>query len=211
MQPSPDLIHPTAVVSPQAELAPDVTVGAFAVLEGQVRLGAGCVIGPRAHLIGPLTMGRDNHLYTSAAIGGSPQHLQYQDEPTGVEVGDGNTFRENVTVHRGTSQTGRTVIGNGNCFMAGSHVGHDCQVGDRCTLADNGLLGGHCALGEGAYVGGNSAVHQFCRLGRLAVLEDTSSATVDIAPFIVQRGRNVVIGINVAGMRRAGLGVGASS
>ena len=206
MQPSPDLIHPTAVVSPQSELAPDVTVGAFAVLEGQVRLGAGCVIGPRAHLIGPLTMGRDNRLHSNAAIGGSPQHLQYQDESTGVEVGDGNTFRENVTVHRATAPSGRTVIGSGNHFMAGSHVGHDCQVGDHCSLADNALLGGHCALGEGAYVGGNSAVHQFCRLGRLAVLEATSSATVDIGPFIVQRERNVVIGVNVTGMHRAGLG-----
>jgi UDP-N-acetylglucosamine acyltransferase len=92
--------------------------------------------------------------------------------------------------------------------MAGSHVGHDCQVSDHCSLADNGMLGGHCALAEGAHVGGNSAVHQFCRLGRLSVLEDTSSATVDIAPFIVQRGRNVVVGINVAGMRRAGLSEG---
>jgi UDP-N-acetylglucosamine acyltransferase len=205
MERSSTRIHPTAVLSPMAELAPDVTVGAFAVLEGQVRLGPGCVIGLRAHLIGPLTMGQDNYVFNNAAIGGCPQHLQYRDEPAGVEVGDGNTFRENVTVHSGTLPFGRTLIGSGNYFMAGSHVGHDCEVGDHCTLADNGLLGGHCVLADGVHIGAASAVHQSCRLGRLAVLDDVSSATVDIPPFVVQRERNVVVGVNVGGMRRAGL------
>jgi len=205
MEPSSTRIHPTALISTKAELSPDVTVGAFAILEGEIRLGPGCIIGPRAHLIGPLTMGRDNQVYSNAVIGERPQHLQYRDEPTSVEVGDANIFRENVTVHRGTADSGRTVIGNGNYFMAGSHVAHDCHVGDRCTLSNNALLGGHCIVANGAQLGGNSAVHQNCRLGRLCVLEDTSSATVDIPPFIVQHGRNMVIGVNVVGMRRAGL------
>jgi UDP-N-acetylglucosamine acyltransferase len=122
-----------------------------------------------------------------------------------VEVGDSNVFRENVTIHRGTSDSGRTVIGIGNYFMAGSHVAHDCRVGDHCTLANNAMLGCHCILANGAHVGGNSAVHQNCRLGRLCMLEDTSSATVDIPPFIVQHGRNIVIGVNTAGMCRAGI------
>ncbi|HWG43716.1 MAG TPA: acyl-ACP--UDP-N-acetylglucosamine O-acyltransferase [Gemmataceae bacterium] len=205
MDSSSVLIHPTAIVSPKAELAANVTVGAFALLEGEVRLGPGCMIGPRAHLIGPLTMGQDNHVYSNAVIGERPQHLQYRDEPTGVQVGDGNIFRENITVHRGTVDSGRTVIGNRNHFMTGSHVAHDCHVGDHCTLSNNGLLGGHCIVSDGAYVGGNSAAHQFCRLGRLSLLEDTSSTTVDIPPFIVSQGRNIVVGVNVAGMREAGL------
>jgi UDP-N-acetylglucosamine acyltransferase len=205
MEPSSPLIHPTAILSPKVKLAADVTIGAFAILEGEVRLGSGCAIGPRAHLIGPLTMGKDNHVFSNAVIGERPQHLQYRDEPTSVEVGDGNIFRENITVHRGTTDSGRTVIGCRNHFMAGSHVAHDCHVGDRCTLSNNGLLGGHCIVADGAYVGGNSAAHQFCRLGRLSLLEETSSTTVDIPPFIVQQGRNIVVGINAAGMREAGL------
>jgi UDP-N-acetylglucosamine acyltransferase len=204
-EPSSIRIHPTALLSSKATLAPDVTVGAFAILEGEIHLGPGCVIGPRAHLIGPLTMGRLNEVYSNAVIGEKPQHLDYRDEPTSVEVGDSNVFRENVTIHRGTSDSGRTVIGTGNYFMAGSHVAHDCRVGDQCTLANNAMLGGHCILANGAQVGGNSAVHQNCRLGRLCVLEDTSSATVDIPPFIVQHGRNIVIGVNMAGMYRAGI------
>jgi UDP-N-acetylglucosamine acyltransferase len=204
MGPSSTRIHPTALISPQATLAPDVTVGAFALLEGAVHLGPGCVIGPGVHLTGPLTMGKNNRVYAKAVLGERPQHLHYRDEPTVVEIGDGNTFRENVTVHRGTAATGRTVIGSGNCFRTSSHVGHDCQVGDRCTLDINAMLGGHCVLSDDVQVGRNSAVHQFCRLGRLSVLEEISVATVDIPPFIVQQGRNRVIHVNTMGMRRAG-------
>lgn len=206
MPPSPARIHPTALLSAEAELAPDVTVEEFAVLEGQVRLGPGCVIGARAHLIGPLTMGKDNHVRGHGVIGERAQHLRFRDEATGVDVGDGNTFGEAVTVHGGTPDAGRTRIGSGNRFLTAAHVAHDCVVGDRCTLAPNVLLGGHCVLGDGAAVGSGSGVHQFCRLGRLAVLEANSSATVDVPPFIVVRGRNMVVGVNVAGMRGAGLG-----
>jgi UDP-N-acetylglucosamine acyltransferase len=198
-------IHPTALLSPRANLTPDVAVGAFAVLEGEIRLGPGCVIGPRAYLIGPLTMGRDNFVHSNSVIGERPQHLQYRDEPAGVVVGDGNTFRENVTVHRGTTDLARTLIGSGNSFMPVSHVAHDCHVADGCVLDNNALLGGHCVLLDGVLVGGNSAVHQHCRLGRLSVLQDASSATVNVPPFTVQRGRNRVVSVNVVGMRNAGL------
>ena len=114
MELPPTCIHPTALLSPEAEFAPDVTVGAFAIVEGKVRLGAGCVIRPRAHPIGPLTMGKNNQVYSNAVIGERPQHLHYRDEQTGVEIGDGNTFRENLTVHRGTAASGLTRIGDGN-------------------------------------------------------------------------------------------------
>lgn len=197
-------IHPTALIASEADLADDVVVGAFAVVEGKVRLGPGCVVRPRAHLIGPLVMGRDNHVYSNAVIGERPQHTGYRDEPTGVDVGDGNTFRENVTVHRGTTQSWRTRIGDGNYLMAGSHIAHDCQVGSRCVLVNNALLGGHVVLADGACVSGNSAVHQFCRMGRLSFLSATSMTTKDVPPFMVQQGVNDVVGVNVVGMRRAG-------
>jgi UDP-N-acetylglucosamine acyltransferase len=205
MELPPTCIHPTALLSPEAEFAPDVTVGAFAIVEGKVRLGAGCVIRPRAHPIGPLTMGKNNQVYSNAVIGERPQHLHYRDELTGVEIGDGNTFRENLTVHRGTAASGLTRIGDGNYFTAGSHVAHDCRVGNRCTLVNNALLGGHCDLADFAYVSGNGAVHQFCRMGRLSFLGGGSITTKDVPPFVMQQGVNTVVGINVVGMWRAGL------
>src|SRR5262245_21077141 len=120
-------VHPTALVDPRADLADDVQVGPFCVIEGDVRLGAGCVVKAGAHLFGPLQMGRNNTVFSHAVLGEQPQHLQYAGEPTGVTVGDDNTFRENVTVHRAMTPGGATRIGSGNYFMAGSHVAHDCS------------------------------------------------------------------------------------
>jgi UDP-N-acetylglucosamine acyltransferase len=198
-------VHETALISPEAEFAPDVTVGAYVIVEGEVRLGPGCVIRPYAHLIGPLRMGRENEISSGAVLGAAPQDVKYSGEPTGVEIGDGNIFRENVTVHRGTAATGLTRIGDGNRCLAGSHVAHDCRVGNGCILDDNALLAGHCTLGDGARVGANAAVHQFCQLGRLAVLESVSIATKDMPPFIIQDQVNRVVGLNREGMRQAGL------
>lgn len=198
-------IHPTAVIAPEAELAADVEVGPYAILEGAVRLGPGCVVRPLAHLIGPLTMGRDNQVFTGAVLGERPQHLKYQGEPTGVEVGDGNVFREHVTVHRGTTQSWTTRIGSRNFFMAGSHVAHDCRVGDGCILANGALLGGHCVLQDNVYLAGNCAIHQFVRIGRLALVSGVSATTKDVPPFIMQQDINCVAGVNVVGMRRAGI------
>jgi UDP-N-acetylglucosamine acyltransferase len=198
-------IHPTALISPEADLADDVLVGPYAIIEGRVKLGPGCVLRPRAHLIGPLTMGKNNHVYGNAILGERPQHFKYADEPTGVEIGDNNVFRENVTVHRGTSHSWNTRIGHDNYFMAGSHVAHDCVVGNRCNLVNNALLGGHCELADNVTVSGNSGIHQFCRLGRLCFISGTSATTKDVPPFIVQQDFNVVVGVNVIGMRRAGM------
>jgi UDP-N-acetylglucosamine acyltransferase len=198
-------IHPTAIVSPEAELAPDVEIGPYAVIEGAVRLGAGCVIRPHAHLIGPLTMGEGNQVFTGAVLGERPQHTKYNNEPTSVEIGDHNIFRENVTVHRGTIYSWKTRIGSNNFFMAGSHVAHDCVVGNHCILANGALLGGHCLLQDQVYVSGNAAVHQFVHLGRLALLSGSSATTKDIPPFVIQQDINRVVGVNLVGMRRSGM------
>jgi UDP-N-acetylglucosamine acyltransferase len=198
-------IHPTAVVAHEADLADHVEVGPYAVLEGPVRLGPGCVLRPHVHLVGPLTMGRDNVVFTGAVLGERPQHLKYQDEPTGVEVGDGNVFREHVTVHRGTTHSWVTKIGSHNFFMANSHVAHDCAVGSHCILANGAVLGGHVVLADNVYVSGNAAVHQFVRIGRLALLSGVSASTKDIPPFCIQQRIDTVVGVNVVGMRRAGI------
>lgn len=202
--PSPR-IHPSAIISAEAELADDVVVGPLAVIEGKVRVGPGCVIRPHAQLHGPLTMGRNNLVYGNAVLGERPQHTKYADEPTSVEIGDGNIFREGVTIHRATTHSWVTRIGDHNFFMVNSHVAHDCQVGSRCILANGALIGGHCTIADGVYLSGNAAVHQFVRIGRLALLSGCSTTTKDMPPFVIQQGRNCVAGINVVGMRRAGV------
>jgi UDP-N-acetylglucosamine acyltransferase len=201
-------VHATAVVSPEAELAPGVEVGPYVVIEGPVRVGEGTVLRPYVHLVGPLTLGRGNQVYSGAVLGERPQHLKYNGEPTAVEVGDNNVFREHVTIHRGTTQSWKTVIGNNNFFMAGAHVAHDCRVGNGCILANGALLGGHCRVEDNVYLSGNCAVHQFVHVGRLALLSGVSGSTKDIPPFIIQQEINWVVGVNVVGMRRAGLSGG---
>ncbi|HEV8062007.1 MAG TPA: acyl-ACP--UDP-N-acetylglucosamine O-acyltransferase [Gemmataceae bacterium] len=199
-------MHPTAVISLAAELADDVVVGPHVVIENKVSIGPGCVLRPRVHLCGPLTMGSRNFICGGAVLGEKPQHLRYHDEPTSLEIGDDNNFGEHVTVHRGTSAAWVTRIGHRNVFMAHSHVAHDCQVCNDCVLESGALLAGHCSLGDHAYLSGNAGVHQFVRLGRLAFLSDLSIATKDVPPFVMQQGINVVSGLNLVGMSRAGIG-----
>jgi UDP-N-acetylglucosamine acyltransferase len=198
-------VHPSAVIAPEAEVGADVQVGPHVVIEGDVRVGPGCVLRPGVHLVGPLTMGAGNKVYTGAVLGEAPQHLKYEGEPTRLEVGDYNIFRENVTVHRGTTASWVTRVGNHNFLMAGSHVAHDCQVGNHCILANGALLAGHCVLEDNVYLSGNSAIHQFVRVGRLALLSGLSASTKDIPPFVMQQNINCVVGVNVVGMRRAGI------
>ena len=198
-------IHPTAIISAEAELADSVVVGAHAVIEGKVTIGPDCVLRPHALVCGPLTMGRGNIVYSGAVLGERPQHLKYNDEPTSTEIGDYNIFREQVTIHRGTTHSMRTKVGNRNFFMVNSHVGHDCTIGNNCILTNGCLVGGHCTLADNVYLSGNSAVNQFVRIGRLAMLSGLSATTKDIPPFVVQQYIDTVVGINVIGMRRAGL------
>jgi UDP-N-acetylglucosamine acyltransferase len=198
-------IHPTAIISREADLASDVQVGPCVVIEGKVRVGPGCVLRPYVHLCGPLTLGKDNTVFSGAVLGERPQHLKYNNEPTSLEIGDGNVFREHVTVHRGTTQAWATRIGSRNYLMAGAHVAHDCQIGNGCLFANGALLGGHCIIQDNAYLSGNCAVHQFVRIGRLALLSGASVTTKDIPPFVMQQGIDCVVGVNVVGMRRAGL------
>jgi UDP-N-acetylglucosamine acyltransferase len=203
-------IHPTAIVSSEAILEDEVRIGPYAIVEGPVTIGAGTVVGPYVHLIGPLTIGRNNQIGTGCVLGGAPQHLGYRGEPTQIIIGDGNIFREHVTVHRalpqGTGQgSGVTRIGHRNLFMVGSHVAHDCTIGDECILANGALLAGHVTLADRVLISGNSAVHQFCRIGRLALLSGVSAVSQDIPPFWVMQRHNEVCGVNVIGMRRAGL------
>lgn len=198
-------LHPTAIVAAEADLGEDVQIGPYVIIEGEVRIGAGCVVRAGAHLIGPLTMGCHNSVFGGAVLGEQPQHLRYAGEPTRLVIGDGNIIREHVTIHRGTTQSWETRIGDRNFLMAHSHVAHDCRVGNDCIFANGALLGGHCVVEDNVFLSGNCGIHQFCRVGRLALLSGVSAATKDIPPFIIQQRINCVAGVNVVGMRRAGI------
>lgn len=207
----PALVHPTAVVGPVVTLADGCTVGPFAVLDGKVTLGPGVAVGPHCHLVGELTVGAGCRFHAGCVVGDAPQYQGYAGEPTRTVIGQRSVFREHVTVHRGLPAgagpgTGETRVGDDCYLMAGSHVAHDCVLGDGVTLANGALLAGHVTVGDRAFLSGNTAVHQFCRVGRLAMLGGTSCVTQDLPPFwVAQGGINRARGVNTVGMRRAGV------
>lgn len=198
-------VHPTAVIDPAADLADEVQVGPFVVIQGPCRVGPACVLMPGAQLLGHVTMGEANVVHSYAVIGDSPQHLRFNGEPSSVEIGHHNVFREHVTVHRAATPGGVTRIGNHNYFMANSHIAHDCVLGNHCVFANASVLGGHCIISDNVLMSGHSAIHQFCRIGRLAMISGVSATSMDIPPFMINQRINVICGVNVIGMRRAGI------
>jgi UDP-N-acetylglucosamine acyltransferase len=200
------LIDARAIISPQAELAPDVSVGPFSIIGPQVRLGARTVIGPHVVVNGPTTMGADNRVFQFASIGDAPQDKKYQGEPTRLEIGDRNVFRESCTVNRGTTHDkGVTRIGNDNLFMAYSHVAHDCQIGDNTVFANCASLAGHVEIGDWTILGGLTAVHQFVKIGAHAFLGGGSILSRDVPPYVMVAGNPAVPhGVNAEGLKRRG-------
>lgn len=200
-------IHPTAILSSEVVIAEGVRVGPYAIIDGAIAIGPDSVIGPHVHLVGPLVLGRGNQVGTGTVIGSDPQHLAYAGQPSRTEIGDGNVFREYVTVHRGSHAEGYGVtrIGNHNYLMAASHVGHDCTVGDHCILANAALMGGHCVLQDRVFVSGSAALHQFVRMGRLSLVTGLEGVAKDVIPFLTVKDRFTVLGVNAIGMRRAGI------
>ena len=199
-------IHPTAVVDRRAELGPGVRVGAYAIVGPHVRVGADSWIGPHAVLEGRSTLGARNRVFPFASVGGIPQDLKYRGEPSTLQVGDGNTFREYVSVNPGTEGGGmETVIGSGCLFMVSSHVAHDCRLGDSVILANGAALGGHVTMHRHAIVGGLAGVHQFARVGESALCAAGAMVSQDVPPFCVVAGdRARLYGLNLVGLKRRG-------
>jgi UDP-N-acetylglucosamine acyltransferase len=198
-------IHPTAIVDPLADIADDVEVGPYCIIEGPVTLGAATRLVARIHLRGPMTIGRNNKLYPGVCIGFEPQDRKFDGTSAGVAIGDDNILREGVTVHCANGPDEATTIGSGNFLMTNAHVGHNSVVGDGCTLASGALVGGHASIGGQVFLGGNSAVHQFCRVGRLAILSGVVAVAQDLPPFCLAGYHKRVNGLNLIGLRRAGL------
>ena len=198
------MIHPTAIVHPKAKLDSTVQAGPYAVIDEGVELGADCVVGPHVYITGVTSIGVNNRFHASCVIGDAPQDLKYDGKPTRLRIGDDNVFREHATVHRSTTTEGETVIGSHGFFMANSHVGHNSHLGDHVILANNVSLGGHVTVGDRAFLSGNCLVHQFVRVGTLALMQGGSAISKDLPPFTIARGPNAICGLNVVGLRRAG-------
>ena len=201
------MIHPTAIIHPKAKLDATVQVGPYAVIEAGVELGADCVVGPHAYLTGLTTIGAGNRFHAGCVIGDAPQDLKYKGEPTRLRIGDHNVFREHVTVHRSNKTGEDTVIGSHNYFMAHSHVAHNCIIGDHAILANGALLGGHAVVQDRAFISGNCLVHQFTRVGTLALMQGGAAISMDLPPFTIAQRENEICGLNVIGLRRAGFSV----
>jgi len=201
------LIDPTAIIDSHAELADDVSVGAFSVIGADIKIDAGTVIGPHVVIKGPTSIGKLNRIYQFTSIGEDPQDKKYASEVTRLEIGDRNTIREFTSMHRGTQQDNSvTKIGNDNLFMAYTHVAHDCIIGDHVIMANGASLAGHVHLNNHAILGGFTLVHQFTQIGQYSFAAMGSAITQDIPPFIMVGGKPTrPHGINSVGMERNGI------
>ncbi len=199
------LIHPTAIVHPGASIGEGTEIGPYCVIGAGVELGANCCLQNHVTVCGPSRIGANNRFFAYCSIGNQTQDLKYQGEPTHLEIGDGNSFREFATVHRGTAPGSSTRIGSGGNFLSYSHIAHDCIVGDRVIFSNNATLGGHVEVGDHAIIGGLTAIHQFCRIGRFALTGGCSKIVQDVPPFMIADGNPALVrGINQVGMERNG-------
>jgi UDP-N-acetylglucosamine acyltransferase len=200
------VIDARAVVSPQAQVAPDVQIGPYSIIGADVSIDSGTWIGPHAVIKGPAKIGKNNKIFQFASIAEDPQDQKYKGERTWLEVGDRNVFREFCTINRGTVlDRGVTRIGNDNLFMSYSHVGHDCTLGDHIVMANVATLAGHVEIGNCANLGGLSAVHQYCKVGDYSFIANNGAVTRDVPPYVLAVGQPAEPhSVNVVGLERRG-------
>jgi UDP-N-acetylglucosamine acyltransferase len=198
------MIHPTVVIDPKAEIEEGVEIGPYSVIEKSVFIGQGTKIGPHVVIREGTQIGKRCQIFQFASIGEAPQAFAYKGERTSLLIGDENIVREFVTLHRGTPHGGgKTMIGNGNYFMAYSHVAHDCQIGNQVILANGATLAGHILIEDDAIIGGLSAIHQFCQIGTHAFISGLTGVTLDIPPYMLASGsRAKLYGLNMVGLKR---------
>jgi UDP-N-acetylglucosamine acyltransferase len=200
------LIHPLAAIARAARLGAGVRVGPFAVIEDDVEIGDGCEISAHAVIKRYTRMGPRNRIAEHAVIGGEPQDLKFKGWPSFVVIGADNVIREGVTIHRATEEGGETRIGDGNFMMAYAHIAHECQIGNQTIIANGALLSGVVSVGDRAFVSGNVAIHQFARVGRLAMVGGLARISQDCLPFMITEGSPArARGLNIVGLRRAGV------
>jgi UDP-N-acetylglucosamine acyltransferase len=199
-------IHPTAIVDPNAKLGADAEVGPFSIIGPQVTIGEETIVQSHVVIEGEVAIGRGNFIGHGAIIGAPPQDVSYlPQQKTKVEIGDDNILREYCTINRGSPDGSSTKIGDKNFLMVGAHVGHNCAIGNNVLIANNCLLAGHVRVDDGAFLGGGSTFHQFMHIGRLVMVQGSSAFGKDLPPFVVAAERNSVFGLNIIGLRRAGV------
>ena len=199
-------IHPTAIIDPGAELSEDVVIGPYCVVGDKVRLGSGCILHSHVVLGGPSTFGARNEFFPFSVIGLKTQDLKYKGEPTFLEVGDDNVFRENCNINRSTTPETKTVIGNNNLFLINSHCGHECVVGNHCIFSGFAGVAGHCHIGDWAIVGGFAALHQFVRVGEHAMIGGCARVAQDVPPYMIVEGFPAAVrAVNSIGLQRRGI------
>jgi UDP-N-acetylglucosamine acyltransferase len=197
-------IHATAIIDPSAQIDPSATIGPYAVIEGPVQIGADTTILAYVHVLGHTTIGRGCRIHSGAVLGDWPQDRAYAGAESYCRIGDETVIREHVTVHRGTAPGSETVIGNRCLLLAHSHVAHNCRLDDDILLVNGALLAGYVTVGPRAVISGNAAVHQFARIGELAMIGGLAKITRDVPPFLMFDGAGLCVGVNVVGLRRAG-------
>jgi UDP-N-acetylglucosamine acyltransferase len=197
-------IHPTALIDARAEIDSQADIGPYVVIDGAVRVGARTRVLAHATLTGWTEIGADNVIHMGAVIGDTPQDLAFTGEESYLRIGDRNVIREHVQIHRGTKPGSATVIGNDNYLMATSHVGHNCRLADHVIVTNGAMLGGYVEVEDQVIVSGNCTVHQFVRVGRLAILRGLSRTSRDVPPFCIMDGTHTVRALNRVGLRRAG-------
>ena len=198
-------IHPTALVHPDAELGEGVEIGPYTIITGTVKIGPGTIVGARVMIEGYTTLGAENEIFTGAVLGSRTQDKKFDGGISYLKIGDRNKIREYVTINPGTKAETETVIGNDNLLMAYSHVAHDCALHNRTTLANVATLAGHVIVEDGAIIGGLSAVHQFVKIGKMALIGGCSKVVQDVPPYVIADGHPAKAhGINLVGLERAG-------
>lgn len=200
-------IHPSAIVSPHADLAQGVVIEPYVIIHDHVEIGANSIIGAHSVIHDYVRMGRDNRVHAHAVIGDLPQDISFDPaSETWVEIGDANTLREGVTIHRSTSPSKSTRLGSENYLMAYSHIGHDCTVGDKVIVTINTAVGGHVEIGNNAVIGGSVAIHQFCRIGQYAMVAGFIAVRKDVLPYTMVAGSPARhYRLNSVGLRRSGI------
>ncbi|MBF0204455.1 MAG: acyl-ACP--UDP-N-acetylglucosamine O-acyltransferase [Desulfamplus sp.] len=198
------MIHPTAIIDPDAEIESNVSIGPYAIIKKDVHIGSGTEIGPYTTIDQYVTVGQDCKIFQYASIGAAPQDLKYHGEKTFLKIGRGTIIREFVTINRGTEfGGGYTEVGEENYLMAYTHIAHDCKTGKRVILANNATLGGHIELGDNVTIGGLVAIHQFVKIGDYAYIGGKSAIVKDIPPYVIAAGdRATLHGLNNVGLDR---------
>jgi UDP-N-acetylglucosamine acyltransferase len=199
-------VHPTAIVDPNAKIGADVQIGPLSIVGPDVTIGDETIVQSHVVIEGEVAIGRGNFIGHGAIIGVPPQDVSFSlERKTRVEIGDDNIIREYCTIHRGSADGSATTIGDKNFLMSGAHIGHNCLIGNNVVIANNCLLAGHVRVDDGAFLGGGSTFHQFMHIGRLVMVQGSSAFGKNLPPFVIAAERNSVFGLNIVGLRRAGL------